>query len=116
MIECPKCGVEQETKNKHCSNCQHTFRYEDLADYDPEDIAFTIEFKCMNCDRTFKRGFAKGDKVEPAGARRNKNVINPVTGNRYEAWIDDYPCILQCPTCDNDTSLYVTGKNPLRER
>jgi ribosomal protein L37E len=116
MVDCPRCGREQETKNKYCSNCQYAFRYDDLADYSADDLAFTVTFDCRNCGETIKLGFASGDQVEPAGARRNFSGINEVTGNQYLAKIDGYPCLLQCPTCESDTSLFVSEKSPIRER
>jgi len=116
MVKCPECGHKQETKNESCSNCHRVFRYDDLANYEPSELAFTVAFECKNCSRTFKHGFTKGDEVYPKGSRRNPDVVNRVTGNQYRAEIDGYPCILQCLTCESDSSLVISERNPIRER
>jgi len=117
MIECPECGVEQDTYGESCSNCHHRFRLDDVRDYEPHEIAFTVKFQCQNCHRQFKEPFGKGDEVFPRGSRKpNFAGVNRVTGNRFKARIGSQPCVPQCPTCDSDGTLYVLERIPVRER
>lgn len=116
MAACPECGNEEEYNSETCSHCQYTFRYDDRTEYDPEDIVFTVKYKCRNCSRTFKHGFGEGDEVRPKGRGKSGFSINEVTGNPYLEIVDGKRCRPLCPTCKNDTSLVVQKRTPVRER
>lgn len=116
MSTCPKCGEEEEYNSESCHHCQHVFRYEDRADYDPQDIVFTVTYECKNCSRTFKHGFGEEDEVYPKGIGNPGFSINDVTGNRYVEIIAGEGCRPQCPTCKNDTFLSVKERKPVRKR
>ena len=116
MTKCPECGEEEKFDGPNCTHCQYTYRYEDRADYDPEDYAFTVKFGCKNCGREFKHGFAKGDEVHPKGVGRRDFQLDEVNGNIYIGEIDGKHCRIQCPTCDIDHSLIVIEQTPIRER
>lgn len=92
------------------------YRYDDVTDYEPGEIVFTVTFLCQNCHRTFKHGFGKGDEVRPKGVGKPGFHINEVTGNPYLATVDGDRCRPQCPTCESDNSLAVHKRTPIRER
>lgn len=116
MIVCPNCGDEQEYNRINCQNCRYTFRYNDVADYDKESIRFTILFECKNCGRTFKLGFGRVDKVHVEGIARQNTKVNHHTGNPIRLLVGGRNCRPQCPTCESDTSLYISQKRPVRDR
>ncbi|SDZ82202.1 hypothetical protein SAMN04488065_0574 [Haloplanus vescus] len=116
MSQCPECGKEEEFEtNVKCKGCYYTYRYDDRADYDPEDYAFTVKFRCMNCGREFKHGFGKGDEVRPKNSTKRNFQLDEVNGNPYIADVDGARCQIQCPTCDVDHSLTVVERTPVRE-
>lgn len=116
MTVCPECGKEREYNRVNCSNCKYTYRYEDIVDYNPESIRFTVVFECKVCGREFKLGFGKGDKVNIEGADRQNTKVNSQTGNPISIFVDGWNCRPQCPTCENDDSLTISEKRPVRER
>jgi rubrerythrin len=116
MIVCPNCGKERESNRVRCPNCQYTYRYSDVADYDPESIRFTVLFECEVCGREFKLVFGKGDKVNIKGADYQNTKINHRTGNPISILVDGWNCQPQCPTCERDDSLSISEKHPVRER
>ena len=116
MVVCPNCGEERKNNSVNCSNCQYTYRYDDVADYDPQGIRFTILFECRICERQFKLGFGKGHKVNIKGIARQNTKINHHTGNPIYMLVDGWNCRPQCPTCKNDDSLSISERRPIRER
>jgi len=115
-MECPECGKEREFSSVEIyQNCHYTFRYDDVANYEPQDLVFTVKFRCKNCGDDIKWGFSKKDKVWPKGAGPNFQ-LNETTGNPYLASVNGNRCWLQCPTCEIDTSLYEINRVPIRER
>ncbi len=116
MVVCPNCGKEREYNSVNCSNCQYTYRYDDVVDYDLESIHFTVLFDCKNCGRKFKLGFGKGDEVNVKGIARQNTKINHHTGNPISLLVDGWNCRPQCPTCKNENSLFISEKRPIRER
>jgi hypothetical protein len=116
MTHCPQCGKEEEHGGSaNCTHCQYTYRYDDRADYDPEDYVFTVKFHCMNCGREFKLGFGRGDEVHPKGVGRRNFQLDEVNGNPYLAKVNDAQCRIQCPTCEVDHSLSVVKRTPIEE-
>lgn len=115
MSDCPNCGKEREYNRVNCSDCQYTYRYDDVAEYESEDIRFTILFECRNCGREFKLGFGKGDKINVKGADFQNSKVNQHTGNPISMLVDGWNCRPRCPTCERDDSLSIVEKRPTRE-
>ena len=116
MTACPNCGKERESNRVECPDCQYTYRYTDVVDYDPEEIRFTVLFECNICGREFKLGFGEGDRVNIKGADSRTAKVNYQTGNQISILVDGWNCQPICPTCENDDSLSISEKRPVRER
>lgn len=115
MGRCPECGEEETYNSDTCDNCQYTFGYDDRANYDAEDLVFTVKFECKNCGREFKHGFAKGDEVYAKNSMYDDFELNPVSGHPYLGEVNGKRCKFYCPNCEIDHSLLEVDRIPVRE-
>jgi rubredoxin len=117
--ECPNCGrTDRYDTSTHGGEegCGYTYRYDDLADYDEDEIAFSVEFECKNCGLEFEREFGFQDRVRPKNSGMNFAGIDETTGNPYIAEIDGKDCHLRCPNCGIDTALFQKERIPQGEK
>ncbi|MDL0120301.1 hypothetical protein PNQ29_11280 [Halobacterium salinarum] len=115
MRRCPECGEEEKYNSYICDNCSYIYRFDDRANYDAEDLVFTVKFECKNCGRKFKHGFAEGDEVYAKNSMYEDFELKLVSGHPYLGKVNDGRCKFQCPTCGIDHSLLEVDRIPVQE-
>lgn len=112
--KCPNCGGIDKFDGVACPHCDYIWRYDDLANFGPEDYAFIVKFECRNCGNTFRRGFQENDSVwyDPPSIY-DQVKIDSVNGNLLGGTINGKHFRPQCEVCQSDSSLIIADRTPI---
>lgn len=118
--QCPKCGAKVNFGYRDCTECSHTFAYDEERNLENETPAFLVEFECGNCGREWSHKFKAKDEVhqlEETGTGRGVDVrVSQISKYEEDQAETMYRTrAILCPTCDTENQVMAVNREPITE-